>query len=183
MIIYGLKDPGSGEIRYIGKAKDATRRLKTHVSESERRHRPINNWVSKLVRSGNLPVMVVIKETNAANWEKDERDEIAKHRLACDLLNLADGGAGPSMSPKQRAKNGIKAAKTRDKTWWTLTRDMAQTLRWLRMNGHTEKADTVTRRLVELAKTCQPRYQRSILKLVAGQRHTHQETSRKSLLA
>jgi hypothetical protein len=165
MIIYGLKDPRTGDIRYIGKANDPKARMKTHIRESQRLSRPVNNWISKLIIDGMLPDMVVIQETTEETWEDDERRIITLYRSSGRLLNLADGGVGPKMTTEQRANNGRKVAAIRDISWNRLTRDTGQCLNWLSKHGNIAKVESIRIKLKELARTCNPRFRSSILAL------------------
>jgi hypothetical protein len=106
--IYGLYDPDTNELRYVGKANDAAKRLKTHLLE-RKLLRPVNRWVSGLISKGKAPVMRVLEVVSAEEWEIAERRLIAKHRASCHLLNLADGGAMPSQTKDQR-KNAARAS-------------------------------------------------------------------------
>jgi hypothetical protein len=101
--IYGLYDPDTDELRYVGKANNAKKRLKTHVLERGYR-RPVNNWVKSLIEQGKAPVMKILEVVDADKWEEAERRLIAKYRQTCKLLNLADGGAMPSQTKEQRRK-------------------------------------------------------------------------------
>jgi hypothetical protein len=101
--IYGLYDPDSLELRYVGKAKDAKKRFKRHLEERSLT-RPINNWVRSLVQAGKLPVLKVLETVEDGKWEEAERRLIAHYRQSCDLLNVADGGAMPSQTKEQRRK-------------------------------------------------------------------------------
>lgn len=43
--IYALHCPDSGEIRYIGKARDSESRLKTHIRDSVSGTTPVRCWI------------------------------------------------------------------------------------------------------------------------------------------
>lgn len=91
--IYGLFDPLTDELRYIGKANNAARRLEGHLRDATRRKMHLYNWISKLVREGLVPVCRVLCTTD--NWEFEERRLIFENRLTGRLLNIADGGNAP----------------------------------------------------------------------------------------
>lgn len=99
--IYGLFDPDTDQLRYVGKAKNSAKRLSRHFQEKTL-HRPVNRWVLKLVEAGKFPVLRVLETVPYEVWEEAERRWIAHYRQTCDLLNLADGGAIPSQTPAQR---------------------------------------------------------------------------------
>lgn len=116
MQIYGLYDPDTDCLRYVGKANDSAERLKTHIREARTQKRPVCRWVKSLIDGGKLPVLRVIEEVHESKWEEAERRLIAEYRKTCDLLNLADGGAMPSQTIEQRktaakASNRLQATK------------------------------------------------------------------------
>ena len=113
--IYGLYDPETDALRYVGKAKDSQARLKRHISERNI-NRPVCRWVGSLVNRGLLPVARVLETVPDAEWENAERRLIAHYRQSCELLNLADGGAMPSQTIEQRrkaARTSLKAQATK----------------------------------------------------------------------
>jgi hypothetical protein len=98
IFIYALRDPISNAVRYIGKAIDPTRRLKTHISESRReiyKHHT-SQWFRKLLNAGLLPqveILCVVKE--GENWQDVERDWIKNGlSLGWPLTNTSAGGDG-----------------------------------------------------------------------------------------
>lgn len=109
--IYGLFDPDSGKLRYIGKANNAAQRLKTHLWDSRIAKRPVCNWIKSLVAEGKTPRMQVLETVSKEEWEQVERRLIEHYRKTCKLLNLADGGSMPSQTKEQR----VKAAKASNK--------------------------------------------------------------------
>lgn len=112
-VIYGLTDPRTGEVRYIGKANDAAARLKGHLRETRRRRTPLYDWMRKLADQRIAPGLVVL-ETCDGDWREAERRLIAEARSRGDrILNLADGGDEPFCSAEVRAENGRKVAATR----------------------------------------------------------------------
>jgi hypothetical protein len=50
-----LRDPATNEVRYIGKANDSMKRLKTHIRDSRRRNTPVYSWIKKLASKGLVP--------------------------------------------------------------------------------------------------------------------------------
>jgi len=98
--IYGLKDKRTGKLRYIGKANDPERRMKTHMRDAQRRDTPVCRWL----RKHGEPEMVILV-ANCDDWKADERRLIAEHRQKGDrLLNVADGGDQPKCSRDQLMK-------------------------------------------------------------------------------
>ena len=47
--IYALLCPNTKDVRYIGKANDSEKRLKSHIRDSRRRNTPVYCWIKKLL--------------------------------------------------------------------------------------------------------------------------------------
>lgn len=104
--IYGLADPRTGEVRYIGKANNPERRLKGHKREASRRRTPLYDWMRKLAAEGISPQLLII-EADCVDWQEAERRLIAEARARGDrILNLADGGEQPFCPAEVRSENG-----------------------------------------------------------------------------
>jgi hypothetical protein len=107
--IYALIDPRTGAIRYVGKANDSAKRLKTHIRASRSRNTPVYCWMRKLADIGLVPSVRVLEVTD--NWQEAERRLIDVLRARGELLlNVAEGGDEPYCSPEQRAENGRRTA-------------------------------------------------------------------------
>jgi hypothetical protein len=111
--IYGLHDPDTKALRYVGKAKCAQSRFKRHIAESRTETRPVCQWIAALIADGKLPEVRVLEAVPDDQWKAAERRLIAEHRKTSDLLNLAPGGDMPSQTREQRqdaARASWKAA-------------------------------------------------------------------------
>lgn len=144
--IYGLHDPDTGELRYVGKANNAAQRLKSHITNCHRVHTPVTSWIAALLKAGKLPVMKVMEVVAKDEWEAAERRLIAQHRLTAKLLNVADGGAVPHQTRDQR-RNAARAANEsmskRSKAWkqfQAAKRDMGRLLASYMKGGHFAQA-------------------------------------------
>jgi hypothetical protein len=97
-IIYGLVDPRSGQLRYIGKSTSGIRRVREHSYPSflkrEQTHK--TKWIRQLAEQGMTPNAVVVQELpDAEGLYEAERGWIAYFRsMGCPLTNLTDGGEG-----------------------------------------------------------------------------------------
>ena len=123
--IYGLYDPESGALRYVGKAKKSALRFKNHLREAIREDRPVHRWIRKLMDAGKLPRLEVLESVEDQDWQEAEIRLIALHRTTSQLLNIADGGDKPHQTTEQRreagrASNRAQAAK--GKEWAALVR-------------------------------------------------------------
>jgi len=106
--IYGLYDPDTDELRYVGKAKNTNKRFRQHIAERNTK-RPVYAWIRGLIFEGKMPLARVIEVVQDHEWEAAERRLIAEYRKTSRLLNLADGGAMPSQTIEQR-RNAAKAS-------------------------------------------------------------------------
>ena len=107
--IYGLCDPRTGTLRYVGKSNNPVKRLERHLREARTLrscHR--HDWLASLLTAGVKPVISILEECAAPKWAEREQFWIAFHRAAgCDLVNNSDGGEGNegyAFSPESRAR-------------------------------------------------------------------------------
>jgi hypothetical protein len=103
--IYGLVDPRTGELRYVGISKvSANRRLKRHIKAARNGSTlPVHIWLRKLIALGVVPMAALIEE---AGTRQREVFWIAHYRAAgAHLLNCTRGGDGlVNPSPETRQK-------------------------------------------------------------------------------
>ncbi len=93
-IIYGLVDPITGNVRYVGKtAQSPEERLKGHLAGSIRKNHHLGCWLRKLRRAGLTPIMCMLKHGWGEGWEQEERKWI-NGPWARVLTNTAEGGEG-----------------------------------------------------------------------------------------
>lgn len=152
--IYGLIDPRSGMIRYIGKANNPAKRFASHVRDSIRRNTPVYAWFRKLAGLGMQPEMLVLSECE--DWQAEERRLISSARTrGYDLLNVAEGGDEPHCPRDVRVANGFKNAKDReaDPVKLTIHRFMKRaghTLKHFQSTGKAERVLQLTKALAVL---------------------------------
>jgi hypothetical protein len=109
--IYGVADPRTGDIRYIGQTKNVKARRKSHISGScSGKTLPVSRWERKLRQEGVLPTFVILQEgIGREDINRLEAEWIAKGRAeGWSLLNLIDGATsephGCPLSDERRAK-------------------------------------------------------------------------------
>lgn len=106
--IYALFSSDTGEIRYVGKAKNLRRRLSGHIHEAKKKpsqsHR--TKWITSLLKTGAHPGILALREVPESEWQEAEREEIAKYSSHGCLVNGTSGGEGVEMTPEIRAKIG-----------------------------------------------------------------------------
>lgn len=104
--IYGLVDPDTVEVRYIGKSVKPHDRLRSHINEPPSNcHR--SHWIQALKRQGKEPGLVIFEEVwGEWPWQESERYWIARGKsLGWRLTNNTSGGDGvPDLSPAARAR-------------------------------------------------------------------------------
>lgn len=125
VFIYCLKDPATGDVRYIGQTNNLKKRLNMHRTVSSKKQSHLGCWLRSLISRGVAPVLSVLHEVSEnESWEEEERRYISCARaLGVDLVNATDGGEGTSgivATPERRAS--LKAA-------WTPERRAAQSAR------------------------------------------------------
>lgn len=101
--IYGLADPVTKEIRYIGKAKNPAERYKGHLRDASRRTTPVYRWINSLT---DKPELIVLASCLTSDWQSVEKQVIAQYRQDHQLLNLADGGNEPKSNQVVNRING-----------------------------------------------------------------------------
>lgn len=92
-LVYGLRDPRTGEIRYIGKSSNGLVRPRQHASaarKGERGHKA--NWIRLLQEHGLSYEIVVLEETSKESLNERETWWISQYRGSSRLTNISDGG-------------------------------------------------------------------------------------------
>lgn len=95
IFIYGLIDPRTSEIRYIGYTPDLDKRLRYHIKDSKKEHNHKANWIKQLLREGLKPEITILQEVPYNQWAIAE---MAWIRLGWEegwpLTNDTEGGGG-----------------------------------------------------------------------------------------
>lgn len=110
--IYGLIDPRTNQLRYVGKTKRSTsHRRYEHVCASHlkaKSHK--NHWIESLLRDGERPESVVLEEVTESEWEEAESFWIQYMKfIGCNLVNSTSGGDGVH-NPSAEIREKIGAA-------------------------------------------------------------------------
>lgn len=101
-IIYGLVDPRTGQIRYIGQSSRGTKRSYAHRWTSRDRNTHKSRWIDSLKRQGlNFSVTILQEFSDGASLDEAEISWIAKARsLGWKITNIATGGSAPWLGKK-----------------------------------------------------------------------------------
>lgn len=102
--IYGLIDPETDELRYIGKSIRPKERLQNHMNEVSFCHR--SHWLQSLKRKGMAPKLEILEAVPTGKpWQQVEIDWIAWARgMGCNLVNNTTGGDGVCGLPEETRK-------------------------------------------------------------------------------
>lgn len=105
MYIYGLVDPYSNCLRYIGKTKNISDRFNLHLSTARtggKKHK--DRWILGLLNKGTVPTMVILEEVTGKG-DIEECFWIAFVKTSgAELLNIKEGGSRANNSPQTRKK-------------------------------------------------------------------------------
>ena len=92
--IYLLRDPRTGEPRYIGATSQPKIRLSQHLSHTTNGRTHRDCWIRSLAVLGLRPIYEVIERGMGSGWQEAERQWIALYRWRGNLTNATDGGEG-----------------------------------------------------------------------------------------
>jgi hypothetical protein len=124
--IYGLCDPFTQKLRYIGKTKmTLARRVWHHIKEAKtsKRNTYKLNWIRSVLNKGKEPIIHVLRETSKENWREDETECISEAlKSGANLTNLTAGGDGlvdfyHSKETKQKISEANKKAGKIPPSW------------------------------------------------------------------
>jgi hypothetical protein len=88
--IYGLKDPITNEVRYVGKTiQPLNKRLSQHLWEGNNSNPYKLNWINQVKSKGCSPEIILLEVTTESEWVLREQYWISQYDR---LTNLTDGG-------------------------------------------------------------------------------------------
>jgi hypothetical protein len=98
IFIYGLVDPQTGFVRYVGKTNNTRFRLNNHLAKDRLlADTPKVKWIESLLAQGVKPQIVILEEVIQSAWEEAEKRWIAFYQSKHDypeLTNSTSGGGG-----------------------------------------------------------------------------------------
>jgi len=96
--IYGLIDPRTKQVKYIGKSNNPEKRLIEHMCESKSKDgcgTKKENWINKLCKLNLNPVLKIIDEVKIEEYEYWEEFYIKEYKYdGIELLNYDEKGVG-----------------------------------------------------------------------------------------
>jgi group I intron endonuclease len=94
--IYGLVEPKTNTLRYVGKTTDLDRRLRRHINERFNNNSYKDRWIRKLIDNNEKPEIVLIDFVNNNDWQYWEKFYISYYKfIGCKLTNGTKGGDEP----------------------------------------------------------------------------------------
>jgi hypothetical protein len=96
-LIYGLQDPFTHEIRYVGKSTTGLTRPKQHFSKYHlKRKQYVYSWIKYCFKNGKKPEIVIIQQFNNPDFLFEAEKYWIKYykSIGCKLTNLTEGGEG-----------------------------------------------------------------------------------------
>lgn len=104
-LIYGLRDPRTNEIRYVGRSSSGMRRPRRHdKAASLKEDNYKSRWVSKLLALGlSFEIVVLERVSDGSELDQAERKwiSIGRSALGSRLTNLTSGGQAGSFGTVQ----------------------------------------------------------------------------------
>lgn len=98
VFIYGLKDPESGVIRYVGKTKNLKGRFWRHLHDNVKTHKGC--WLNSLKRKDLVPTLEILENCLESEWVEREKFWIKHYKdLGNNLTNATEGGEGGTRLP------------------------------------------------------------------------------------
>lgn len=121
--IYILKQPITGEVRYVGKADDPEERLKKHIWNCNQNNCHKNNWIRALKTKLLKPTLEIIEECEKTKWVEREKYWILFYKnKGANLVNSTDGGEGIINATKEVREKILKSLLGRTHTEETKTK-------------------------------------------------------------
>ncbi len=103
MYIYGLFDPVTKELRYIGKTNNIKNRLRCHLGDKENNLRTA--WIKSLKSKNLKPSIFILEEVSDNEWTFWEQWYIEYFRyIGCRLTNMTAGGEKDGMTGRKHSE-------------------------------------------------------------------------------
>jgi hypothetical protein len=120
-VIYGLLEPNTHEIKYIGKTINLKERVRKHLQPSKLVKKNYkNNWLNKLIKNNERPIVVVLENCSSEENLNDAEIKWISHYLdiGCSLTNATIGGDGGKMLPESITKMKMTKKENPQTPYW-----------------------------------------------------------------
>lgn len=100
--VYGLADPETGVVRYVGAAWNVEAAHKAHCSKFWKSAKgPLLDWLANLHRAGKAPVLHILQECNESEFNRVKREQVE----ICELVGGADLNVNFSTNVRNTARS------------------------------------------------------------------------------
>lgn len=112
VIIYGLVDPITNTVRYVGKTINLRRRIRDHCTRCNKNVTHLNSWLLGLKNNGLKPEVFVVDEVDNDDWIFWEQHYISLFKSwGFKLLNMTIGGDNPPINKRKGYKHSEESRK------------------------------------------------------------------------
>lgn len=185
--VYGLLDPCSRELRYVGWSIHPETRLRQHIAKNHKEHGRKADWIRSLLESGQKPQIVILETGHDNRYHDAETTWIWLYRqMGVRLTNATNGGQGMLGYRMSTASRELIAASKRGKKRAPFSAEMRTKLSAsLRARGGRPHSEA-TKRKLSLLKTGltaseETRRKMSLARKGKGIGRTHSEETRRKL--
>ena len=111
--VYSLKDPKTGEVRYVGISQNVKKRFRQHITDNKDCHK--KRWINKLLKENLLPSL----ETVDRNLSIEDAFELEKKyiknfkEIGIKLTNETIGGEAPMAGKNHKEETKLKMSESR----------------------------------------------------------------------
>jgi DNA-binding XRE family transcriptional regulator len=104
--IYGLAEPTTGEVRYVGRSANPENRLCGHLHEAILSRRPKDDWIYSLALQGRAPDLVILDEAACEMAAEVEAQWVGQFgsQLLNPTLHTGQGGIPAGSGGEQSAR-------------------------------------------------------------------------------
>lgn len=114
--IYGLIDPITNQIRYVGKSLNPKSRLRRHIADRNLYDSYKDRWIRKLKENNIRPELIIIDEVLEKEWQFWESYYISYFKfIGCNLTNGTNGGDQPPSTKGRKHREESKKKMSQSK--------------------------------------------------------------------
>ena len=112
--IYGLVDPDTEEVRYVGQTENPKKRYRQHCGPETRLKTKKAEWIRGLISRGLKPSMIILEEVVAGRVSDCEAKWIRHYRsIGRELVNADEWGPGARKNTVNKSSISIKVSTKR----------------------------------------------------------------------